>query len=217
MSKPKPVAGPDNLLLLLVQHWACDESVFSTEDDCYDMAIIILFQSYTDSRPAEFVHLSKDKASQDLLGEAEDAKCKPSQKAKDRDYDNESDIGDDPEYDDNDLEDDNDADDKDTDETADHNSGYNTDEIEVTMTENTDICYNTKIDKFREPVQQDCDTELDKFEEMIQKYKTLCYKDICLWIVQNPKQRERDILIIEVYLQYYKGVDNKSKLYVVLL
>ena len=29
-SKPKPVAGPDDLLLLLAQHWARDESVFPT-------------------------------------------------------------------------------------------------------------------------------------------------------------------------------------------
>jgi len=73
MSKPKPVAGLDDLLLLLVQHWACDESVFPTEDDRHDVATIMLFQSYTGGRPAEFVHSSKGKASQDPLGEAEDA------------------------------------------------------------------------------------------------------------------------------------------------
>jgi hypothetical protein len=42
-SKPKPVAGPDDLLLLLVQHWARDESVFPTEDDRHDVATIMLF------------------------------------------------------------------------------------------------------------------------------------------------------------------------------
>jgi hypothetical protein len=41
--KPKPVAGLDDLLLLLVQHWARDESVFPTEDDRYDVATIMLF------------------------------------------------------------------------------------------------------------------------------------------------------------------------------
>ena len=44
-SKPKPVAGPDDLLLMLVQHWARDESVFPTEDDRHDVATVMLFSS----------------------------------------------------------------------------------------------------------------------------------------------------------------------------
>ena len=68
--KPKPVVGPDDLLLLLVQHWARDESVFPTEDDRHDLATIMLFNAYTGGRPAEFVHASKGKAGQDPLGEA---------------------------------------------------------------------------------------------------------------------------------------------------
>ena len=71
-SKPKPVAGPDDLLLLLVQYWARDESVFLTEDNRHNIAIIILFLSYIGGRLAEFVYLSKGKASQDLLGEVEE-------------------------------------------------------------------------------------------------------------------------------------------------
>jgi Protein of unknown function (DUF3435) len=67
-----------------------------------------------------------------------------------------------------------------------------------------------------ELVQQDCDAKLDKFGEAIRKYKALCYKDICLWIVQNPKRGERDLLAIEVHLRHHKGVDNKPKLYVTL-
>ena len=59
------MAGPDDLLLLLVQHWARDESVFPTEDDRHDVATITLFQSYMRGRPAEFFHSSKGKASQD--------------------------------------------------------------------------------------------------------------------------------------------------------
>ncbi|KAH9210817.1 hypothetical protein DL95DRAFT_307308, partial [Leptodontidium sp. 2 PMI_412] len=42
-SKSKPVAGPDDLLLLLVEHWARDEFVFPTEDDRHDVATIMLF------------------------------------------------------------------------------------------------------------------------------------------------------------------------------
>ena len=42
-SKSKAVAGPDDLLLLLVQHWARDQSVFPTENDRYNVVIIIFF------------------------------------------------------------------------------------------------------------------------------------------------------------------------------
>ena len=65
------MAGPDDLLLLLTQLWARDKSVFPTEDDRHDVATVMLFQAYTGGRPAEFVHASKGKASQDPLGEAE--------------------------------------------------------------------------------------------------------------------------------------------------
>jgi hypothetical protein len=71
-AKPKPVVGPDDLLLLLVQHWARDKSVFPTEDDRHDTATIMLFKAYTGERPAEFVHASKGKASQDPLGDADE-------------------------------------------------------------------------------------------------------------------------------------------------
>ncbi|PVH68553.1 hypothetical protein DL98DRAFT_440967, partial [Cadophora sp. DSE1049] len=47
--------------------------------------------------------------------------------------------------------------------------------------------------------------------------KALCYKDICLWIVQNPKRGKKDLLVIEVHLQNYKRVDNKPKPYNPLL
>jgi hypothetical protein len=65
-SKPKPVAGPDDLLLLLTHHWARDESVLPTEDDRHDVATITLFQAYTGARPAEFVHASRAKRAKTL-------------------------------------------------------------------------------------------------------------------------------------------------------
>lgn len=40
------------------------------------------------------------------------------------------------------------------------------------------------------------------------------YKDICLWVVQNPKYGDRDLLAIEVTLHHHKGADKKPKLYV---
>lgn len=42
-SKPKPIAGPDDLLLLLTHHWACNKSVFPTKDDRLNVATIMLF------------------------------------------------------------------------------------------------------------------------------------------------------------------------------
>ena len=53
--------------------------------------------------------------------------------------------------------------------------------------------------------------ELGEFEEPIRRYIALCYEDICLWIVQNPKQGERDLLAMEVHLRHHKGADSKPK------
>ncbi|KAH6696474.1 FMN-dependent dehydrogenase-domain-containing protein [Leptodontidium sp. MPI-SDFR-AT-0119] len=44
-SKPKPVTGPNDLLLMLVQHWGHNESVFTTEDGRRDFATGMLFSS----------------------------------------------------------------------------------------------------------------------------------------------------------------------------
>jgi hypothetical protein len=240
-SKSKPVAGPDDLLLLLVQHWARDEHVYPTEDDRLDVATILLFQSYTGGRPAEFVHSSKGKASEDPLGEAEETnKNQRIQERKNVDddeedntddgleFDDDSDAGDGPEYE-NDLlfdsdddataaaDDDAATDDEGTEATADRDSGYNSDRTDVTMTEDTDDCFTVEVDGAGRPVRQSGDAdELDEFGEARRKYKALCYEDICLWIVKNPKEGERDLLAMEVHLRHHKGVDNKPKPYVAL-
>jgi len=232
-SKPKPVAGPDDLLLMLVQHWARDESVFPTEDDRHDVATIMLFQAYTGGRPAEFVHVSKGNASQDPLGEREETnKNSHPRKAAHCDDDDDSDTNDEPEYDGDsdagdgpgsdddvlfDSEDDG-SDDEAMDEHGCLDSGYNSDGTDVTMTEDTDKCYTTEIDESGKPLRQNSDAaEPGEFEEAKREYKALCYEDICLWIVQNPKQGERDLLAMEVHLQNHKGVDNKPKPYVALM
>jgi hypothetical protein len=235
-SKPKPVAGPDDLLLMLVQHWARDESVFPTEDDRHDVATVMLFQAYTGGRPAEFVHSSKGKASEDPLGEREETNKKAHpRKAAHGDYDNDSDADDEPECDDDsdagddpgsdddvlfDSEDDGSDDgaaDEDMDEYGGPDSGYNSDGTDVTMTKDTDKCYTTELDECGQPLRQNSDAaEPGEFEEAKRKYKALCYEDICLWIVQNPKRGERDLLAMEVHLQNHKGVDNKPKPYVAL-
>ncbi|CZR51447.1 uncharacterized protein PAC_01323 [Phialocephala subalpina] len=189
--KPKPVAGPDDLLLMLVQHWARDKSVFPTEDDRHDVATIILFQAYTGGRPAEFVYTSKGKASENPLGEREESnKNAHPRKAAHYDYDDDSDAddddddddepecdddseaGDDPRSDDNILFDS--KDDGSVDGAIDENmnghgrldSGYNSDKTDVTMTKDTDKCYTTEIDEGRKPLHQNLDIAMPgEFEE----------------------------------------------------
>jgi hypothetical protein len=47
--------------------------------------------------------------------------------------------------------------------------------------------------------------------ELMRSYKAICYEDVRLWIVQNPKQGERDLLAMEITLAHHKGADNKPK------
>ncbi len=232
------MAGVDDLLLLLTQHWARDESVYRTEDDRHDVATIMLFEAYTGGRPAEFVHSSKGKASQDPLGDEEEAE--KAQQARERpernnngeddndsslDFDDDSDAGDGPRFDDDgdidclfdsDEDDVDDVDDVDEDtEAFDYDSGYGTEETDVTMTEDLDNCYVTELNEFGgEELPSYDDTAANEFGEGKRMCKALCYEDICLWIVKNPKEGERDLLAMEVHLRNHKGVDNKPKPYV---
>lgn len=57
------------------------------------------------------------------------------------------------------------------------------------------------------------DIEDDEIET--RRFKSLCYKDIRLWIVQNPTDGERDLLRIEITFAYHKGVDRKPKPYII--
>ena len=186
--------------------------------------MIILFQAYIGGRLVEFIHVSKGKASQDLLGEAEDTnKGKCPQEATEEDYDDESDAGDSPEFNVNNLFDSNNNNDAATaldegiNEDTSYDSSYGTEDRDVTITNDIDD-YSTievEVDELGEPLRQAYDVaKPDEFREAVRKYKVLYYEDICLWIVQNPNRGERDFLVIEVSLQYYKGVNNKPKLYV---
>lgn len=153
--KPKPVARLDDLLLLLVQHWARDEFVFSTEDDRHNVTSIMLFQSYTGRDP---------------LGEIEFTnKIQRIRETTNEDYGDEYDAGDsDSDHDEN------------TDASADQDNSYNTNGINVTMTEDTNNYDTTKADKLGKPLQQACDAKLDEFLETRRVYKVLYYEDICL-------------------------------------
>ena len=160
------MAGPDDLLLLLVQLWARDQSVFPTEDDRHDFATIMLFQSYTGGRPAEFVHSSKGRASQDPLGEDEELYQRKTTENNHKnesdaddglEYDDDSDAGDGPEYDDDallDSDDERSVDDNNKGKDGDSgpSSGYNSDGTDATMTEDTTNHYTTKVNEIGEPV-----------------------------------------------------------------
>jgi hypothetical protein len=55
------------------------------------------------------------------------------------------------------------------------------------------------------------DEDTANLTKTIRSYKAICYEDIRLWIVKNPKQGERDLLAMEVTLAHHKGADNKPK------
>ena len=96
-------------------------------------------------------------------------------------------------------------------------SSYSSDEINITMTENTHNCQLINVDRVRWPVQLNCNVDkVDEFGEVIQKYKVLCYKNICLWIMKNSKDEEWNVLVMKIYLQHHKSVNNKFKLSVAL-
>lgn len=243
MPKPKPLAGVDALLLLLTQHWARDESIFRTEDDRLDFPTVTLFLAYTGGRPAEFVHASKNAASQDPLGKEEGDTLKrghhqPSirldQAGNDcSDYGDDfevtdaipedlldEDLFDDPRnISDDDMDPSEDSDEeygdvtpeKRTDSRSNLDSGYSSDRDRF-MTESEVESYLMEVDDVSDPVPQSVSiTALAGCEEERRKWKALCYEDICLWIVQNPKQGERDLLAMEVCLRNHKGADLKPK------
>jgi hypothetical protein len=135
--------------------------------------MILLFQSYTGGRPAEFVYSSKGKTSEDPLGEAKETSKNKRPRGKRNKHDNKSinaddsleyndnsDTSDSPKYDDNLFFDSNDnktADednmfDESTDESADRDSGYNSNRADIIMTEDTDDYYLIEVDEAGQPV-----------------------------------------------------------------
>ena len=140
------------------------------------------FNAYTGGRPAEFTHASKGKASQDPLGQADEtSKCKRTQKPMEKEYDDESDAGDGPDDEEYDVFDHDDQDSSD--------SGYCTEDAKILTCEDKRDVVN---DCGQLPEQPSDATEFDEFGEVRRKYKALCYEDIRIWIVHNPKEGERD-------------------------
>ncbi|RFU28318.1 hypothetical protein B7463_g8023, partial [Scytalidium lignicola] len=259
MPKSKPVVRPDELLLALSYHWACDESVLPTEDDRLDTAAIMLFLAYTGGRPAEFVDASKGDVSKDPLGEVEGTQERNAATA--ADSLNDGSPSDDLYGTNNDLSDEElfnsyeedlfDSDDEDCWAEKDDNlvdedeqlfdsddegevedgsilnrlriddsftdSGYNSEGSDVAMTEDrTDCCPVEISNESHLPLSYKDTPMLSSFDEEIRGCKALCYEDIELWIVQNPKPGGRDLLAMEVFLRNHKGVNNKPKLTIFL-
>jgi len=65
------VVGTDDLVYLFTYHWTFDTSIYPTEDDRLDITTLILFQLYTDCRPAELVHIYKIKGCYNSLADSE--------------------------------------------------------------------------------------------------------------------------------------------------
>ena len=239
--KPKSVVGSDDLLLLLIQHWAQNAYVFPTENNQYDLATLLLFQFYTGGQPVKFIHFLKGKASEDSLGKAEENKNRQLLKRQnkhnnnshnitdDLKYNNDSNTDDDFEYNNNLFNSDdnaattNDNDlfkkgmDKGTDKGINHDNDYSSNRIDVIMTKDTHNCQSINVNGARQPVQLNCNmNKVNKFGEVIQKYKVLCYENICLWIMKNLKNGEQDVLAMKVHLWHHKDVNNKLKPFIAL-
>lgn len=218
--KPKPVAGPDTLLLVLTQHWARDRSVFRTEYDRLDYATVQLFLAYTGGRPAEFVDTSKNPATQDPLGKKEEiseylhSTCEDDSEA---DSDANEDLTNDTDSGSSDSESaENGA--MTLERKAEGNNypkgGYNV-QRDSFMTEDEATTCLMKVGKGGRPVERDLNSAaLPEFGEKRRRCKALCYEDICLWILRNPERGGRDIRAMEVALRHHKGADRKPKSYV---
>ncbi|KAH8800214.1 hypothetical protein F5884DRAFT_838162 [Xylogone sp. PMI_703] len=96
---------------------------------------------------------------------------------------------------------DDDNDDDDNDNLADEEMGRDSDysnEGSGMMAEDANDCSTAEVDCAERPMPPNGDTaKLDEYGEAIRQWKALCYEDICLWIVKNPKKGERDILAME--------------------
>ncbi|KAK8073387.1 hypothetical protein PG994_004286 [Apiospora phragmitis] len=205
MPKAKPVLGVDDLLLGLTQHWARDRSVFPTEDDRLDFATIMLIQAYTACRPAELVDGAKSRGRKDpVIDESE----------RQRDDEAGPDI----------MEDDSDngMSDHSNDESVFDEDGHDSDGYESDATGDEDRHATSVKDGYIPDVEMEgtahsIGLEVDEFGDQVRQHKALCYEDVTLWIVKDPRNRGRDVLAMEVCFRFHKGADNKPKPTIFLL
>lgn len=212
----KPVMGVDDLLLGLTHHWSRDRSVFPTEDDRLDLAMIMLFQAYTACRPAELVDGTKAKGGKDPLqddlsadGEvAPTATIKPCRGSIIEEY-----VRADSNYADQVTQDDQESDSEFGVPVFDDGGGY--DDGETDNTEYSVSLYDDDWIHAAEPpgAWDSSSFSADDHAEPVRRPKTICYEDIILWIVKDPKGGQRDVLAMEVFFRHHKGADNKPKPY----
>jgi hypothetical protein len=178
--KDKPVLGSDDVLLLLTHLWARDTCTFPTEDQRHDLATILLLSIFTGARPAELVDAMKHNAPDKYPWEHPE---RPDLDGPDPPEDKEDlDALDDEQLNLQKHPEDPDYDRPEPWQNA-HDSDYD------------DAAY---------------DEDTGDYTKRKRRYKSLCYEDIRLWIVQNPAPGERD-LAMEIELKYHKGADRKPK------
>lgn len=201
MPKVKPVLGVDDLLLGLTQHWARDRSVFPTEDDRLDFATIMLIQAYTACRPAELVDGAKSRGRKGPVMDESESQ---------RDDETGLDIMEDDS--------DNDMSDHSDDESVFDEDGHDSDAYESDATDDEN-CHATSVkdgyvpDVEMKGTARSIGSEVDEFGDQVRHHKALCYEDVTLWIVKDPRNRGRDVLAMEVCFRFHKGADNKPKPY----
>lgn len=227
----KPVMGVDDILAAFVVHWASDTSVYPTEDDRLDVPTIMLFEAYTACRPAELVDGTKTRGDSDPLRDD----------IKKEDIETRNSGAEDSDAEDSETEDDifdeavaKEFDGYDTDDTE-CDSEYEVDKLQESRTfhrqnshpesdsnmlhSNQNNCQSAALPEEnvnlphcnQQPRQLEKASEEEDCAEIFRKYKTLCYEDVVLWIVQDPGNAGRDVLAMEVMFRFHKGVDNKPK------
>ena len=89
------------------------------------------------------------------------------------------------------------------------------DETDDTVTEDTADCYTSEVNDLGAPVRSSAfkqsTQDPNELREPVREFNALCYEDICLWVVRNPRRGDRDLLAMEVNLRHHKGVGNKPK------
>ena len=213
----KPVMGVDDLLLGLTHHWSRDRSVFPTEDDRLDLPCIMLFQAYTACRPAELVDGTKTRGGKDPLLDdlpvvdgngamAAAAQTCPEPyaetlapfKANCRERA---------------LQDEADSDSDDADSIFDHDDGYESDSTDNTefTPDLSDVWDDRRVAAKLSGTLESNTSNANKDQDPVRRHKALCYEDLVLWIVKDPKGGQRDVLALEAFFRHHKGADNKPK------
>ncbi|WJG35930.1 uncharacterized protein FOBCDRAFT_204726 [Fusarium oxysporum Fo47] len=90
-------------------------------------------------------------------------------------------------------------------------AGYKTDTTEIGREEEEEEETPDEGDQRRRPA---ATPEVKTEDNHIRLTKALCYEDLILWIIKDPKGGRRDILAIEVALKFYKNINRKPKLYI---